>query len=61
MADIEAMFPIYFPKAKEFGETDEDYNAAVSQNENLCNQNFKILYDELCSLRNAVSSLTVSE
>jgi len=58
MADIEAMYPIYFPRGMQEGQAEDEYNAQVAQNENLCNQNFKILYDELCNLRNTVSSLT---
>ena len=60
MADIEAMFPVYFPKAKQEGETDEDYNTAVSQNENCCNQNFKILYDALADVQKSIAALMSS-
>lgn len=57
MAELESMFPIYFARAKQDGETDEDYNTAIAQNENLCNQNFKILFDALADIQATVTGL----
>ena len=47
MPDIEAMAPIYFPRKQGEGETDEDYNTSITQNEAYTNNNFKVLYDAL--------------
>lgn len=44
--EIQTIFPVYLPRAKDEGST-EDYDNAVSQNENLLNQNFAILNDAL--------------
>ena len=60
MADIEAMSPIYFARKQGEGEADEDYNTAISQNENLLNQNLKILYDAISDL-NAKYSAVVTD
>ena len=51
MQDIESLSPIYFARKQMEGEADEDYNTAISQNENLLNQNFKILYDAIAELK----------
>jgi len=45
--DIEAMAPVYFPRKQGEGETDDDYNTFITQNENYANANFKTLYDAL--------------
>lgn len=47
MTEIEAMAPIYFPRKQGEGETDEDYNTSITQNEAYANNNFKVLYDAL--------------
>ena len=60
MADIEAMSPVYFARKQAEGEQDEDYNTAISQNENLLNQNLKILYDAISDL-NAKYSAVVTD
>ena len=51
---IQAMFPVYLPRQIRKGENREDYDTAVSQNENSLNQNFHILYQKLLELEAAM-------
>jgi len=57
MADFEAMSPIYFARKQGEGESDEDYNASISANENMLNNNFKSLYDAISDLYISVGLL----
>jgi len=57
MPDIEAMSPVYFARKQMEGEQDDDYNTAISQNENLLNQNLKILYDAVSDLNAKYSAI----
>ena len=59
MADIEAMAPIYFPRKQGEGETDEDYNTSITQNEAYANNNFKVLYDALSEAQAQIAALSM--
>ena len=61
MPDIEAMSPVYFARKQMEGEMDEDYNTAISQNENLLNQNLKILYDAISDLNAKYSAVVTNK
>ena len=61
MADIEAMSPVYFARKQMEGEQDEDYNTSISQNENLLNQNLKILYDAVSDLNAKYSAVVTNK
>ena len=54
---IQAMFPVYLPRQIQKGERREDYDTAVSQNENSLNQNFHILYQKLLELEAAMEGI----
>jgi len=58
--DIETMAPVYFPRKQGEGESDEDYNTFITQNESYANNNFKILYDAISDLTAQVSVLRSS-
>ena len=51
MADVQSLFPVQLPKAKQKGEKDDDYNTRVAQNENNINQNFNLLYQAILDLK----------
>lgn len=55
MANIQSLFPVYLPHAKPEDQTTEDYDAAVSTNENNLNQNLRTLYNEINNLSDTVS------
>jgi hypothetical protein len=57
MPSIEAMNPVYFARKQGEGEPDDDYNTAIAQNENLMNQNFKVLYDALIEMSSSIAAL----
>ena len=57
MPDIEAMAPVYFPRKQGEGETDEDYNTFITQNESYTNNNFKVLYDALSEAQAEIAAL----
>lgn len=55
MADLQALFPVYLPKALTENDTQEDYDASVTQNENNLNQNFTILFNAISDLNKSLS------
>jgi len=50
MAKLQSLFPVYLPKTREDGQSQEDYETAITQNENNINQNFSILFNALEAL-----------
>ena len=59
--EIQAMTPVYFSRVQQEGETEEDYNTSVSQNEMYLNENLKILYEAITEVRSGLASLRTSE
>lgn len=50
MQDLQSVFPIYLPRRRSEDETAEEYDTAVAQNENLLNQNFTLLFNQVTGL-----------
>jgi len=46
----QTMFPVYLSRQIASGQSREDYDIAVAQNENNLNQNFAILYAKVAEL-----------
>lgn len=51
--DLQALFPVYLPKARR-DESEDDYNDAVSLNDNNLNQNLEILFNAVQTLASVV-------
>ena len=54
---VQAVFPVALPRQKASGESREDYENAIAQNENSLNQNFSILYIKLCEMEDQLVNL----
>ena len=61
MDKIQAMFPVALPRARVKGEKEDDYNNAIAANENAMNQNFRILYNALQGIYDAMNPTTAKE
>ena len=53
----QAMFPVYLPRQIVKGQSREDYDTSVAQNENNLNQNFSILYGKVAELEEYLAAL----
>lgn len=47
---LQSLFPVYLPRAREQGQTQEEHDEGVAVNENSLNQNFFILYQALADV-----------
>jgi hypothetical protein len=56
MSELQSVFPIYLPRRRSEDETAEEYDTAVAQNENLLNQNFTLLFNQITNLTALVES-----
>lgn len=57
MSEMQALFPIYFSRAKREDVTDEDYDNAVALNEDNLNQNLTSLYKHNEQLESTIKLL----
>lgn len=48
--DMQSLFPVYMPRAKTDDQSKEDYDTAITQNENVLNQNLSNLFTILQTL-----------
>lgn len=55
---LQAMFPVYLARVRADGESTEEYNSMIAQNENNLNQNLESLYNKLLELEAAVNQTT---
>lgn len=51
-----AMYPVYLARQKQKGQSGEDYDTSVAQNEVNLNQNLEILYGKLREIEEYLSS-----
>lgn len=59
---MQALFPVYLSRNRKPEETTvEDYDQAVSVNEDNLNQNLNILYKEIESLQATVAALSTNQ
>ena len=55
---IQTMFPVYLARQIMSGQSREEYDIAVAQNENNLNQNFAILYAKVAELEAILASVS---
>lgn len=55
---MQTMFPVYLARQIGSGESREEYNIGVAQNENNLNQNFAILYQKVAELEEIFAVLS---
>ena len=55
--EVQALFPVQFPRLKDKDQNIDDYNASIAQNENNLSQNQSIIFEELLLLRARIKAL----